>query len=200
MTEERDPLDRFYTPPPLAEACLRWLTEHLGAGGHLYEPAAGGGAWMAAADALGWTVEGCDIDPEAPAVVEGWAVLSPMDAWTPRSGPGWWITNPPYGPVDAWIELLRARAAARGDHGVALLMRLTAIEWLMSMEDRPHFLGTTDQRARWGGVGGEKYTSGDSCGAVLAVWRGPEMLRQGEATRCWPIPEWRPRGRTRRVG
>jgi hypothetical protein len=79
-------------------------------------------------------------------------------------------------------------------------MRLTAIEWLMSMEDRPHFLGTTDQRARWGGVGGEKYKSGDSCGAVLAVWQGSGVIGPREPTRCWPIPEWRPRGRTRRAG
>lgn len=191
----RDPLDRYYTPRLLASACLTWLVEHCGARGPLFDPCAGGGAWLSAAEARGWDSEGCDIDPEAPAVLEGRAAWSSMEEWLPEAtDPGWWITNPPYGPVEQWITTLWQRQQARGDRGLALLMRLTAIEWLMDLDDRPHALGTTSQRARWEGPGGDLYSSGDSCGAVLAVWY-TRPRDAGDPTRTWPIPQWRPSGR-----
>jgi hypothetical protein len=192
----RDELDRYYTPALLASACVRWLADHMGAAGPLYDPCAGGGAWLDAAHELGWASEGCDLDPSAPAVLDGRAACEPMERWTPRTGVGWWITNPPYGPVEAWISTLRERQQARGDSGLALLMRLTAIEWLIELDDPPHALVTTSQRARWEGPGGALYASGDSCGAVLAVW-GRCAAQPGRPAQAWPLGQWRP---TRRRG
>lgn len=188
----RDPLDRYYTPRLLAEACIVWLWRHASATGPLVDPCAGGGSWLDAAEAYGWRAMGCDIDPGAPAVREGRADLSPMLEWSPPAPSVWWVTNPPYGPVEEWIQELRRRQVQRADHGVALLMRLTAVEWLMELDDRPNLLGTTSQRARWEGPGGALHGASDTCGAVLAVWMG---LKRATCTTIAPIPQWRPRGR-----
>ena len=191
----RDPLDRYYTPPELAEACVRWLRTHW-LRERLYDPCAGGGAWLDAARRVSPELEvgGRDIDPEAPAVLDGRAELGSLAEWRPSGKPCLVATNPPYGQVDDWIEILLDHLHAERVSGVALLMRLTAIEWLMDMDTRPDDLVVSSQRARWGGPGGAQYASGDSCGTVLAVWRPTTMHRS--SSRIWPLGQWRQRGRS----
>ena len=191
----RDPLDRYYTPPELAEACVRWLRLH-GLRDRLYDPCAGGGAWLDAARRVDpeMQVGGRDIDQDAPAVLDGRAECGGLAEWQPAADLWFVATNPPYGQVDDWIRILLDHLRAERIAGVALLMRLTAIEWLMEIALPPDDLVVSSQRARWGGPGGAQYASGDSCGVVLAVWRTTTMHRPN--ARIWPLGQWRPRGRS----
>jgi hypothetical protein len=65
----RDPLERHYTPPDLAEACCGWLAEitALGEGPRVVEPSCGGGAFARAIRKT-WPLAhltGIDIDDQA---------------------------------------------------------------------------------------------------------------------------------------
>jgi hypothetical protein len=216
---ERDPLDRYYTPPALADACLRWTWARVQAEAYpgadvapqrVAEPCAGAGAFGRAAATLwpGAEVSGCDVDPEAD---PGFACdRVPVSKWKPSGWYGhrlWIVTNPFYEGVYETIRTLRGMQRDTGADLLGLLLRSTTLERVMAGQtDPPDWIAITGQRPRWGGPGGEALRAGDTCGSVWCVWhsrvlrtmlsRGPE---RGE-TRIWGLPQWRAVGRAQIPG
>lgn len=196
----RDPLDRYYTPDALAQACLRVLIEWLVAPPDvLLEPCSGGGAFGRAGQWAGVKhVLGCDVDPEAGpnypcerVAVADWAPVIPAKA---GARPDVWIvTNPHYSGVYDTVATMRDLQRKVGARLVGLLLRATTIEQLMNREDPPHLLWVSDLRPRWGGPGGADLTSGDTCGSVFAVWGRQPLVTQ---TTIRGMPAWRAKGRS----
>lgn len=123
MARERDPLDRYYTPPELAAACVATLD--IPAPATIVEPSVGGGAFLRAARAR-WpdTVRvAVDVDHTAAGLAEGHYRY--VEDW-PRAAarlpyaPSLIIGNPPYRHAE---EHLRA-ALATGARTIAFLLRL----------------------------------------------------------------------------
>jgi hypothetical protein len=178
----RDPLDRYYTPDALAEACLLAMAPAswrlLPA--RVIEPYAGGGAYLRAARRLwpGVYVMGCDVDPDAPALAPGAGLhvtRCPTADYTPLpDGLTWVVSNPPY--RDVYETVAEARGLMRrcvADR-LGLLLRATALSRLMVSDDPPAHVYIARQRPRWGGPGGAGLRSGDSVDAVWCVWEaGP---------------------------
>ena len=174
----RDSLDRYYTPDALAEACLREMQSVCWGRppGLILEPYAGGGAFMRAALRLwpGVPTEGCDVDPDAPALAPGAGLrveVCPAAEWTPGPGPRpWVVSNPPY--RDVYDTVAEARALMQRCHGLrlGLLLRATALARLMASDDPPAQVFIARQRPRWGGPGGAAVRSSDSVDAVWCVW------------------------------
>ncbi len=195
----RDPLDRYYTPDALAEACLLAMDESLWgyAPARVLEPYVGGGAFLRAARRL-WPrvqVEGCDVDSDAPAcaaAAEGLLVqLCTAAEWAPAPGPRTWIvSNPPYRDVYDTVAEARALMARAGAVRLGLLLRATALARLMASDDPPAQVLIARQRPRWGGPGGAGLRSSDSVDAVFCVW-------EAEPVDCAVLRglDWRPKGR-----
>lgn len=119
----RDALDRYYTPPALAAACVDLLP--LDAGAEVVEPSIGGGSFARALVASGCTVWGVDRDEGA----EGFGLIDPDrrvlgDFLATRIPCDWAVGNPPY--KDAEAHVRHALSVARV--GVAFLLRLAFLE------------------------------------------------------------------------
>jgi hypothetical protein len=191
----RDPLDRYYTPDALAEACLRFNAERLWTRpASTLEPCAGGGAFGRAALRL-WpsvVVQGCDPDTAA---APGYPVdRCLVEDWTPPPAEAI-FTNPHYANVYETVRVLRALQERTNARVLGLLLRATTLEHLMASDDRPQEVAISRQRPRWGGPGGADLTSSDTCGSVWALWYHPQP-RGYSATNLYHLPDWRPRGRT----
>lgn len=118
---QRDALDRYYTPEPLAAACVGLLPSLRGV--RVVEPSVGGGAFARALTARGADVLGCDIDPDAAGRtdVRRFRLGSALE-WSERAG--WYVGNPPYGDAQAHVE----HALSYASIGVAFLLRLAFLE------------------------------------------------------------------------
>ena len=157
---ERDPGDRYWTPPELADVLVDRLD--ILPGDHVLEPSVGGGAFARAANkqcvaawaearsgALGRLVV-CDVDDSAPGLVEGEAVVGDFLSYRPDCRFDWIIGNPPYRQALAHVEY----ALELGDR-IAFLLRLAFLEssaryafWqahpcrqIYVLAERPSFLG-----------------------------------------------------------
>ena len=192
----RDPLDRYYTPDALADACLAFLRDsrHFTAPEVVYEPCAGGGAFGRAAHrhALHTQVVGCDPDLDAPANAHFHVDPCCVEHWSPTPNPhGFILTNPHYTNIYETIVTMRSLQARTDARILGLLLRATTLEHLMASGDPPYAIGITRQRPRWGGPGGAQLTSSDSRGSVWAVWRREKC----RTSTLYPMADWRPRGR-----
>jgi len=119
----RDPLDRYYTPKPLARALTALLD--VKRGDRVLEPSAGGGAFVEALAGRGCRVTSLDVDPGAPALHMGEhaQVCDFLEYPGSSMGFAWVVGNPPY--RDAGAHVRRAlRLAPR----VAFLLRLAFLE------------------------------------------------------------------------
>ena len=196
----RDPLDRYYTPDALAQACLRamadvsWGFDPL----RVIEPYAGGGAFLRAALRLWPTVypEGCDVDPEAPvlAAPDLHVQACPAAEYCPAPyGLTWIVSNPPYRDVYETVDEARELQARVQGTRMGLLLRATVLSRLMCSDDPPAHVFIARQRPRWGGPGGAAVKSSDSVDAAFCVWEagtvGHAVLRG---------LDWRPAGRQAR--
>jgi hypothetical protein len=119
--QPRDVLDRYYTPDPLAVACVAALD--IPPPRLVLEPSLGGGAYARAVRARwgGVLLHGIDLDPEAPglsSVDTHWIGDFVEHAWAPQSF-GLVIGNPPYKHAEAHV-----RAALDLAPRVAFLLRL----------------------------------------------------------------------------
>lgn len=174
-TDDRDPLDRYYTPPALATASLGWLAEVAPAGwapSLLVEPCAGGGVYLDAGAARWPQLEltASDIDPEAPTVLDRRATLrSVLDPALVSSvlamiryghKAGLIVTNPPYAILAATIAALRILQRAMYDGGcrapLLLLLRETALSHICAGEDPPDVIGLTPIRPTYEGPAGAR--------------------------------------------
>ncbi len=170
---ERDPLDRYYTPWLVAlGVCQEW--RHAIRGRDVLDPFAGGGVWLRAALQVGAASAcGVDLDPGAPAVLAGDAVLGDGIAAI-REARGVVVTNPPFALMneailamtDAWLE---GRVSA-----VVLLCRITTMEgvkrvpiWRRAVPERTL---TTARRMEWEGPGGDMLGGVDNFGAAGILW------------------------------
>ncbi len=169
----RDPMDRYYTPWPVAlGVCQEW--RHAIRGRDVLDPFAGGGVWLRAALQVGAASAcGVDLDPGAPAVLAGDAVLGDGIAAI-REARGVVVTNPPFALMneailamtDAWLE---GRVSA-----VVLLCRITTMEgvkrvpiWRRAVPERTL---TTARRMEWEGPGGDMLGGVDNFGAAGILW------------------------------
>ena len=118
---QRDEMDRYYTPGPLAAACVDLLPPLRGL--HVVEPSVGGGAFARALAARGARVNGCDIDPDAAGRhdVSRFRLGSALNWPCPAA---WYVGNPPYGDAQAHVE----HALSHASIGVAFLLRLAFLE------------------------------------------------------------------------
>ena len=190
--QKRDPLDRYYTPPNLAFAYLKWLKQYTQQDVEFFaEPCSGGGAFGQAAKTL-WpnvVVEGCDIDPEAKPGYP-FALVS-VDDWKPTMHPDWIITNPHYKDVYTTVDTFVKLQQETGASILGLLLRLTTLEKILYAKTPPTMCIVSNQRPRWGGAGGSKLKHGDNCGPVLCVWEkdinAPTTIRT--------LPSWRQKGK-----
>lgn len=173
---ERDPLDRYYTPVDVAQAvCRRWAWALKGR--RVVDPFAGGGAWLEAATAAGASsVGGCDLDPGAPVVLDGRAVLGDgVDFTEGLTGGEVIATNPPFAVMGPAVSAaLRAWECGRVS-AVIVLGRLTQLEGVSRAEAYqrlpPSHLVIPARRMRWEGPAGEMMAGGtDNFGAAIMLW------------------------------
>lgn len=173
--KKKDPLERVYTPPALAEYCvglLPWEGVHA-----VLEPSAGAGAFLDAVEPLlGYAPAAIDVDPEAPVVLDGRARV--VDFLMPGSVDAGWdrvIGNPPFD--DAEKHVTRALEVAREVAFLLPISRLDALErcaWWHAAPVRHVWL--LAERV-WPGsrqIGFFWFERG---------WRGP---------RTWDVVSWRP--------
>lgn len=180
---ERVALDAYFTPDPVARACVATLDGIAGA--RVWEPSAGGGAFARAAARRGAFVYASDVSPTMPDAEEMWA--HGITAW--RAGhdmikgwpfasdtpPDWVIGNPPFNEAETHVRVGLATARVGG----AFLLRLAFLEgakrrgfWRSYPAAEVHVL-----TARPSFTGGAT----DSCAYGWFVWRrpyeGPTLLR-----------------------
>lgn len=203
----RHAADAYFTPDGLAEACLLATVRMFCDGGRkcpglMLEPCAGAGAFGRAARRLwGPEVRGCDIENHN----TGYPLdLCDFNEWSPERQLYTLIaTNPPYRGIRQTLADFRAfqrkqamPILAGGNPPIlGLLLRETMTAALVASTDRPHVIFTTDQRPKWGGPGGVQHKSGDTCGAIFAVWPTLEALAVDQPVKAYALPDWRPRGR-----
>ena len=89
------------------------------------------GAFMGAASAAGWEVRGgCDIDPEAPSVLDGRSEVASLGVWVPPQADVV-ITNIPFSGYHDRISELRRIGQQAGARVVVTLARLTVLEQVL---------------------------------------------------------------------
>lgn len=146
-------LDAYYTPDALASRLVSVLP--IGPGDRVWEPHAGGGAFMRALLATGAAVTVSDIDPEAPALRSVMSVKFAGDflAKPPESEPHrptWIAGNPPFRGIEAHIEhaltwapnvAFLARAAIMESAGRVDLWRRWPLRKVWILAERPSFTG-----------------------------------------------------------
>lgn len=173
---ERVALDAYFTPDPVARACVATIREDLssalGPRVRVWEPSAGGGAFVRAAEALGCDVFASDLQARP-----GVDVRNALDGWDPTWGdrPHWIVGNPPFNEAEDHVRM----ALATAHDGVAVLLRLAFLEgakrrafWATWPAAEVHVL-----TARPSFTGGAT----DSCAYGWFVWRhsyrGATVLR-----------------------
>lgn len=163
----RDHLDRYYTPPALAEALVDLLP--IQQTDRVLEPSAGGGAFVRAALQATPDVVALDIDPRSPGRHTPGAsgILCDFLRYNPPEAqrPDWIIGNPPY--QDAEDHVRHALRVTRGR--VAFLLRLAFLEsarrYHLWQEQQLRELFVLAERPSFSGDG-----STDSAAYALFVW------------------------------
>jgi len=189
----RDPLDRYYTPEPLAKTLVHWTHETIAQEppDFVLEPCAGDGVFGRMAMQVFSTpcaVRGCDVDPDATPGYP-WDQVS-VEAWRPQTeGNTWILTNPHYTGVYETISRLRNLQNRTQARLLGLLLRATTIEQMMNLGDPPHILAVSDIRPRWRGPGGALHPSGDTCGSVWCIWTSMNKITSG--SNLHGLPHWR---------
>ena len=156
---ERRPLDAYWTPEPVARACLDTLGSLEGL--RVWEPHCGGGAFVRVALAKGAVVFASDADPLPVSRQDKRSAHFQADFLTHRPGESvdWIVGNPPFTYAEEHVR------RALGHHpafGVAFLLRLAFLEsakrapfWrehpptrVLVLSERPSFTdGGTDSAA-----------------------------------------------------
>lgn len=117
----RDPLDRYYTPDEVAQACVACLPD--GADATAWEPSVGGGSFARALQAHGFRLWVSDLDPAAPGLATPgalWSTCGDFLRLDPTPGADWIVGNGPYGSAPReWCEVATRRARV----GAAFLVR-----------------------------------------------------------------------------
>ena len=180
---EREEMDRYYTPDPLARALVGLLP--INAAEVCLEPHVGGGAFARALDTAKATVLVNDADPNA-AGLQGRprATVGSFLTWKPgRSDltPLWVVGNPPY--RDA-LDHIRHGVEVSTQH-VAFLLRLAILE----SAERAAFWSAHPCRAVWPLAQRPSFTGQgtDSCAYGWFWW---DWSHEGP-TRLMPPVVWR---------
>lgn len=170
MPDERDPLDRYYTDPRVADAVLRRLVhdrhDALNGGPWLQdnatvlEPGVGGGAWLYALrkHSAPARVLALDLDPDAPggqladrflhADALTWRPTRARQGWVDQMPPPQWVIgNPVYG---AECEAHVRHYLEVSGRWVVLLLRSA---WLQSQRRYPWLWGSCRPREVWPLIG-----------------------------------------------
>lgn len=157
----RTGLDAYYTPDPVARACVDTLGNLRKL--QVWEPHAGGGAFVRALHRAGAVVTASDIDPNAaglcgaPCSFVG-DFLTYALADSPR--PSWVVGNPPFSDAEVHVR----HALAHATIGVGFLLRLAFLEsakraplWkehppavVHVLTQRPSFTGGATDSAAYG--------------------------------------------------
>lgn len=201
---KRDELDRYYTDPRLARACvdmaarcMQWADED-----EIADPCAGDGAFTEAIQALrrdrGWSVTpvpACDIDPGVRYPYPEHLDICDVRDWQPHlhvkhGRIDHIIANPFYGDPRTCAGIFRALQRRSKAKTLALLMRGSAIERLVDSDDPPSLIAVSSMRPLWGGPGGSMFRSADSIGVALMMWR----FQKAQTTQIRAMPPWRVRG------
>lgn len=130
MPRKRLANDAYYTPQPVADACVRTLAYTLPPNARVLEPHAGGGAFVRAllASRRDVSVSVMDKDSEAPAFdLARERGLPYVDLDFLQSAPSdydWIVGNPPYQNALAHVQHALTHALT----GVAFLLRLSFLE------------------------------------------------------------------------
>jgi hypothetical protein len=120
---ERQAHDAYYTPDAVARACVEVLG--LCADDTVFEPSVGAGAF-ARAVRFGYPlayINGCDIDPTAPALNGFNFFYANFLNYNPRTRVDWVVGNPPFDQAEAHI-----RHARKVSFNTAFLLRLAMLE------------------------------------------------------------------------
>lgn len=172
---ERVALDAYYTPDPVARACLATikadLSSDLGPRRRVWEPSAGGGAFVRATEALGCEVFASDIQS-----LPGVDVRNMLDGWEEGWGerPHWIVGNPPFNEAEDHVRIALSTARV----GVGMLLRLAFLEGAR----RRAFWATWPAAEVHVFTSRPSFTGGatDSCAYGWFVWRhahkGPTTL------------------------
>ena len=196
----RDELDRYYTPGPLARACVQAIIGEIGdADARLIRIVedlhVGAGAWLRAWP-LGCERRGYDLDPDAPGLrdfgpvdIIGRATMTPCDALTmaseDRHPHRMTIGNPPYRDAEAHIRVALSRS-----RWVAYLLRLSILE----SAGRAKMWAEHPPRKVWALAQRPSFTGGatDSTGYALVLWDSAWAAE----TRLVPGWDWKAMGGT----
>jgi hypothetical protein len=181
---EPDPLERYYTPQPIAlSLCRRWQ-KHI-AGQWAVDPFAGGGVWLNAALEVGAaSVEGCDLDPLAPVVTAGRAVVGHGVEYIGRLYQREVVlTNPPFSLTNATVQAIQAAIIEGRISAAIMLARLTMAEG----QGRRHLWRAFPPaaavvpagRIAWDGPGGDLMAGTDNFGSLAVLWTA-ERVAYGE--------------------
>jgi len=188
----RQVADAYYTPDPLAAAIVDALHAVEPIRGPVWDPHAGGGAFtrqlLRYVDAR--EVWGSDINPAAPALVDGHLLRGNYSCREFLTHPGihglrWIIGNPPYAHAEQHVK--HALTMYPGRH-VVFLLRAAFVE----SKTRAPFWAQHPARHIWFLAKRPSFTGGstDSCAYAVFWWdrqhRGP--------TTCTPGWDWE-RGR-----
>lgn len=117
---QRDPLERWDTPPHVAQAHVAWSVEQLAALGHdvaphlMYDPWAGAGAYLDAGDFRGLKVDGSDVAPRDDRVAR--MSIEHLLAESLTCFRAWFCANPPFSRLAAHMPLLLATGAPLSLH------------------------------------------------------------------------------------
>lgn len=169
----RRPLDAYYTPPALAEACVHTIADLLLLDREALEPSAGGGAFVDALLAVGVDVVACDVNEAAPGLQRPGLEASIVGDALDLPGPYAWIVgNPPYG-SDAEDHVRAALEAS--EVGAAFLLRS---DWvarrLLDPSLRPAVVYSIGPRPSFGALdedGSISWPGGtDASEYVFAIW------------------------------
>ena len=189
----RDPMDRYYTPWPVAlGVCQEW--RHAIQGRAVLDPFAGGGVWLRAALAVGAaSARGVDLDEGAPAVLAGEAVLGDGLAAI-RVARGVVLTNPPFALASETMEAVVQGIEGGRLSAAIVLCRITTLEgvgraplWARWWPER---LIVMARRIRWEGPGGDALGGGsDNFGAAAILWGSPTARGDTRTLMGWePAP------------
>lgn len=181
---ESDPLERFYTPQPIAIGlCRRWQA-HI-AGQWVVDPFAGGGVWLDAALQVGAaSVEGCDLDPLAPSVVKGRSLTGDGLEYIARLHQREVVlTNPPFSLTNATVQALQAALIEGRISAAIMLARLTMAEGQgrrgLWRSFPPLAAVVPAGRIAWDGPGGALMDGTDNFGSLAVLWTA-ERVTYGE--------------------
>lgn len=168
---KKDPLERYYTPRPIALAHVRWVCSKLPGVCDLWDPCAGDGAYLWAADMEGLGAFGSDIAPARYDIVEADALqrVMPLNADFDDAPI---VTNPPFSLLPELLPLWR-----KAGRMVSLLLPISALERTRARrriwdEDPPLFAAHIGRVKFTGPTLGDKQ-SGAAMAYVWLLWVGP---------------------------